>query len=269
MNKSKIFFSKTFFPKHEENRMQNEGNVIEARKLFINKRFNNLDFLLKSRYAWMNPYLKKDMKVVDIGCGAGLSKLYLSEDILLTDIIKNTWVDKVIDATDMDFEDDSVDIIIAFHTIHHFYNPAKFFNECERVLKKNGLILISDPNTSLMLRLILKLMRHEGFSYEVDVFNYNAICNDKTDPWSANCAIAELLFENEKKFNDFFKDLIIEDQKKVEFIIFPISGGVTTKIKMLELPNYILNFFNLIDKILIYFFPKIFPLTRNVVIRKI
>ena len=268
MNKSKIFFSKPFFPKHEENRMNNEGNVIKARNEFINKRFNNLDYLLKSRYEWMNSYLKPNMKIVDIGCGAGLAKLYLSENILLTDIIKNKWVDKIIDATDMDFEDESVDIIVAFHTIHHFYNPAKFFNECKRVLKKNGVILISDPNTSLMMRLILRLMRHEGFSYEADVFDYKSICNDKDDPWSANCAIAELLFENEVKFNNFFKGLIIEHQKKVEFTIFPFSGGVTTKIKMLELPNYILNFFNILDKILIYFFPKIFPLTRNVVIRK-
>jgi 2-polyprenyl-3-methyl-5-hydroxy-6-metoxy-1,4-benzoquinol methylase len=268
MIKKKIFFNNTFFPKHEENRMQNEGNVVESRKTFMNKRFNNLDYLLKSRYEWMKPYLKKDMKIVDIGCGAGLSKLYLSENILLTDIVENTWVDKVIDATDMNFEDESVDVIIAFHTIHHFYNPAKFFNECKRVLKKNGVILISDPNTSLMMRLILKLMRHEGFSYDVDVFDYKSICNDKSDPWSANCAIAELLFSNEKKFNDFFLGLNIEHQKKVEFTIFPFSGGVTTKIKMMELPNYILNVFNTLDKILIYLFPKIFPLTRNIVIRK-
>ena len=268
MCKNKIFFSKTFFPKHADNRMLNEGNLIDARKLFLSKRFNNLDYLLKSRFDWMNHYIKRNMKIVDIGCGAGFSKLYLSENILLTDLIKNTWVDKIIDATNMSFKDDSIDIIIASHTIHHFYNPAKFFKECRRVLKKNGVILISEVNTSLIMRLILKLMKHEGFSYEVDVFNYKSVCNDKDDPWSANCAIAELLFDNEKKFNEFFKGLTIEYQKKVEFSIFPLSGGVTSKIKIPELPTYILKFFNILDKILIYCFPKIFPLSRSVVIRK-
>ena len=143
------------------------------------------------------------MKIVEIGCGGGLSKLFLSENILLTDAVNNPWVEKFIDATNMDFEDSSIDVIIASHTIHHFYNPAKFFKESSRVLKKDGVILISEINTSLCMRVILKLMSHEGYSYDVDVFNYESICNDKNDLWSANCAVPQLLFDDESKFNNF------------------------------------------------------------------
>ena len=266
--KKKWFFSKTFFPKHKSNRMQNEGNLAESRRRFLSKRFNNLDFLLRKRYEWMNQYLKPKMKIIEIGCGSGLSKLFLSENVLLTDASNNPWVDKVIDGTNMDLKDSSIDVIIASHTIHHFYNPAKFFKECSRVLKEDGVILISEINTSLIMRMILKLMRHEGYSYEVDVFNYESICNDKNDLWSANCAIPELLFDDESKFNNFFPELKICYQNKTEFFIFPLSGGVVAKKNIIEIPSLIMKFFDFIDKFLIYFLPSIFALGRNVVIKK-
>jgi len=264
----KWFFSKTFFPKHEDNHMVNEGNLSESRSLFLRTRFNNLDFLLRKRYEWMNEYLKPKMKIVEIGCGGGLSKLFLSEDILLTDAANNDWVEKFIDATDMDFEDSSIDVIVASHTIHHFHNPAKFFKECSRVLTQNGIILISEINTSLSMRIILKLMRHEGYSYDVDVFNYQSICNDKDDLWSANCAIPQLLFEDEAKFNNFFPELKIHYQKKTEFSIFPLSGGVVSKKSIFEIPSLILTIFDYIDRLLIFFFPEIFAMGRKVVIKK-
>ena len=119
-----------------------------------------------------------------------------------------------------------------------------------------------------MMRLILYLMRHEGYSYAVDVFDYKTVCNDKKDPWSANCAIPELLFDNEKKFNDFFKNLKIEKQKFEEFLIFPLSGGVISKIKMIELPVFLLKIIDIFDKVLVSNFPSIFALGKKVVIRK-
>jgi len=118
------------------------------------------------------------------------------------------------------------------------------------------------------MRAILKLMKHEGYSYDVDVFNYQTICNDKTDLWSANCAIPELLFGNEEKFNSFFSRLEIESQQYTECFIFPLSGGVVSKKKIYEIPTWLLDFFNFIDTILIFCFPNIFAFGRKVVIRK-
>ena len=264
----KIFLSKAFSPKHNENKMENEGDLIKARNSFLNKRFNNVDYLLRKRYNWMNNYISPGMKVIEIGCGTGFSKLYIKEPITLTDTIKSPWVDKIVDATKMCIDDNSVDVIIVSHAIHHFYSPAQFFKECERTLKKNGLILISDTYTSLSMRTILNIMKHEGYNYDVEVFNYQTICNDKKDPWSANCAIPELLFDDEKKFNTFFKRLTITKHKNVEFLIFLLSGGVVSKIKMIELPYLFLRTINLLDKILVCLFPKIFALGKEIVIKK-
>jgi hypothetical protein len=53
---NKIILGGTYFFDHTENKMLSEGNVIEARQKFLSKRFNNLDFLLKNRYEWMNNF---------------------------------------------------------------------------------------------------------------------------------------------------------------------------------------------------------------------
>jgi SAM-dependent methyltransferase len=40
----------------------------------------------------------------------------------------------------------SVDCVISFETIEHVANPGQFLNECKRVLKPRGTLIISTPN---------------------------------------------------------------------------------------------------------------------------
>ena len=266
---NKLILGGTHFFNHSENKMLSEGDLSNARKIFISKRFNNLDFLLKHRYVWMNNFLKNSDVIIEIGCGAGFSKLYLNNKIIImTDVVKNEWVDKILDATKLDLEDNSIDAIIASHNIHHFSSPVKFFLECERVLRSGGYIIVQEINTSLLMRLLLKFMRHEGWSYQIDVFDENKIANDPTDPWSANCAIPELLFEQTNRFHEKFPNLKIIKNEKNEGFIFPLSGGVIAKKKLPELPTWLLRCIYILDKLLIKLFPNVFALGRSVVIQK-
>jgi len=248
--------------------MESEGSVALARQDFVDRRFRNLDYLLRSRYEWMNRYLEPENVIIEVGAGAGFSPLYLSQKSVLTDAANNPWIDKFIDATKMDIESESVDVLIASHNIHHFYSPHKFFKECERVLKDDGILLIQEINTSLLMRILLRLMCHEGWSYDVNVFDEHEIVNDSSDLWSANCAVPELLFSDVSKFEQTFPTLAIESNELCECLIFPISGGVISKTNMPELPAFILNGILLLDRILVKLFPSIFALGRRVVIRK-
>ena len=265
----KFFFPGPFRPHHSENKMQSEGDIAKSRQKFLTKRFNNLEFLLKKRFIWMNKFLKPKMKVIEIGSGSGFSKLYIKNKIILTDVAKKPWIDKKINAINMKIKTNSIDAIIVSNALHHFSSPAKFLDECDRVLKKNGVILINEPHTSFFMRLIMKIMKHEAYDYSVDVFDREIICNDKNDPWSSNCAVSELLFKNKKKFSEEFKKLTIVYQKYDEFIVFPLSGGVVSKINMIELPIWVLKCFDLLDKILITISPSFFALGRRIVIKKL
>ena len=74
--KNKITFKK------EQNRMKSVSSTIEARKSFFNSKSKNLDFLLHQRYEWMNKFIFKDDKGIDLGSGAGFSKFYIKNNIL-------------------------------------------------------------------------------------------------------------------------------------------------------------------------------------------
>ena len=265
----KVFMQGPYVPDHNSNRMKSEGSVSDARRSFLKTRFQNLDRLLMFRYGWMNEFLKPDSIIIEIVAGAGFSQLYLNQKVILTDAINNPWIEKVIDATKMDLADKSVDVIIASHNIHHFYSPHKFFDECKRVLKDDGLILIQEINSSLMMRFLLKLMRHEGWSYNVDVFDPDEVVNDKHDLWSANCAVPEMLFFDESRFEQVFASFKVTKNELCECLLFPLSGGVTAKTKVPRLPIGFLNFVSIVDRVLITFLPSIFALGRRVVLKKV
>ena len=161
----------TYFPQHCENRMAEDGNLANARASFISERKNNLDALLRQRFFWMNRFIEPNQFVVEVGAGAGFSQFYIQQKLHLTDAIKSDWIDTVADAMDLPFPDASVDVIIASHTIHHFASPMAFFDECARCLKPNGLVLIQEINTSFFMKILLRLMRHEGWSYTINVFD--------------------------------------------------------------------------------------------------
>ncbi len=43
-------------------------------------------------------------------------------------------------------EDDSIDLVLAGEIIEHLVAPIRFVRECNRVLKKGGMVVISTPN---------------------------------------------------------------------------------------------------------------------------
>jgi len=52
----------------------------------------------------------------------------------------------VIDGTNLNFKDSSFDVIISFETIEHIKHYDKFLSELKRVLKPNGVLIMSTPN---------------------------------------------------------------------------------------------------------------------------
>ena len=104
---------------------------------------------------------------------------------------------------DVKLKENSVDVFIASHTIHHFYH-LKNFSIIFKNFKTRWALIIQEINTSLLIRFLLRLMKHEGWNYDVNVFDENEILNNPNDLWSANCAIPEMLFEDEGKFKKNF-----------------------------------------------------------------
>ena len=249
--------------------MRHEGDVAGARKRFLEKRHRNLDALIRQRYTWMNSYIGANDKVVELGYGSGFSRLYLDQgNLLLTDYIKNDWVDLEVDAMNPPFEPGSVDVFICSHMVHHMAKPVTFFKKVHPMLRDGGRILIQELNTALLLRVLLRLMRHEGWSYDIDVFDETSVTNDPRDPWSANCAIPELLFRSSEQFERRVSGYSVVKNEFNECLLFPCSGGVIAKTSVPELPMVILDAVARLDKALVCALPAICALGRSVVLQK-
>lgn len=260
---------KTFFPSHQENRMKSEGDVQLAREIFFKTRPNNLNFLLQQRFLWMNEYLNGLDKVIEIGSGPAFSKEFIQNSNFKTsDVVKREWVDLEVDAFNMPFQKESLDALVCSHMIHHLAYPKIFFKKAHEVLKPGGLIVISEIYTSWLMRVLLWLMRHEGWSYEKNVFDERTVANEPGDPWSANCAIPQLLFSDVNKFEREIPGFKVIHKEMVEGFIFPLSGGVIAKRKVISLPVFVLKIVETVDRILIKFFPNVFSLGMRVVIQK-
>lgn len=261
-------------PKHSESLLKYEGDIIYAREYYEKYKPTNLTFLLKKRYEWMNQYIKKGDKVLEVGCGPGFAKEFLRKDckLLLTDFVNHPlphWIDQKIDALNTGFKDNTFDVLIASNMIHHVPYPKKFFIEMGRILKPNGFLLIQDVNLSTGLILILRSLKFEGWSYKADVFSVDKPCTDEKDLWSGNNAMINLLFDNREKFKNHIPFFEIKHHKYSEFFIFLLSGGVIAKAKTINLPYSILKLVDKVDEFLVFTAPKIFALQSKIVLVKL
>lgn len=260
---------KTFRSPARASRLKNATDVRSSREDYFKNRSPNLTYLLHQRYSWMNSFLNGREKVIEVGSGSGFAKEFIrNKNLKLTDVKKYEWIDLEVDALDTPFENETIDVVIATNMIHHLARPLAFLKEMARILKPNGYLLIHEVHNSLLMKIILIITRHEGWSYEDNVFDINTLSCDPDDPWSANCAVPFLLFHDPKKFETHLKEFKVLKNELCEGLIFPLSGGVTAKIKTFRLPLSLLKTVDRLDQILIKLWPDIFALGRRVVLQK-
>lgn len=111
------------------------------------------------RYAWIIEVIK-DKKVLDIACGEGYGSNLMSEfakEVVGVDLsskiidhaqnkyIKSNLSFLVGSASSIPFENDTFDVVVSYETLEHLYEHEEMISECHRVLKNNGILIISTP----------------------------------------------------------------------------------------------------------------------------
>ncbi len=263
-----MIFSKEFYPKRVK-----DCSIQKSRKKFKNQKNKNTFFLLQERFSWMKNYLKGKKIIIELGCGNGACKDILkNKKIILTDIQKYPWIEKKVDMTKLNLGKKflkKVDVFIINHALHHCPNPALSLKKMLIYLKKDGLILMNEPELSSSFKLVNFLLDDEAWSFKVDIFNSKKNIFKPNSPWDSNVAVAQLLFKNEKKFHFNFPNYKIIKNSLSEFSIFLNSGGVVQDTFHIPINKFIFNLMNFADKLLIWFLPSIFALNRRVVVKKI
>ena len=263
-------FNKVQFS-NEENRMKSIANTKIARELYYSSKSKNVRFLLDKRFSWMNNFINENDIGIEVGSGAGFSKDFIkNKNFKLTDLGNDGHLDfKNIDAQNTGFDNDSFNYVIASNMIHHIPFPIKFFQEMNRILKKDGKLIIFESYCSVVFQLATIIMKHEGFDFTLDVWDEKNPKSDEKNAWHGNIAVPHLIFDDKKNFEkNLGKYFKVNYEKLTECLIFLNSGGVTSKTKCIPMNSFFLNILHVIDKILVKIFPSIFCMGRRIVLIK-
>lgn len=139
--------------------------------------------------SMIRPYLKKDIVLVDAGCGQGKetvlnykNEVNTSYGVDISEIVKfnpTIHFPIIADVCNMPFSDSCVDMVVSQELIEHIERPEIFFQEVARILKSRGVFIFATPNllswksiisciTPYKLHKILNKQLH-GIN-EIDVF---------------------------------------------------------------------------------------------------
>ena len=230
------------------------------------KNNSNYKFLVEKRYNFIKSNIDKESISLEIGAGNSDLEKYLHDSSLIkSDIVYNKNNDLIFDCHKIPFKDNLFDNVVCLNCIHHFSNPIIALSEIIRVLKVNGKILIIEPNSSPILRLILKFFNHEDYNEQIDYFKIKNIL--KKEPNYGNNAIASLLFSENSKFFEIFNDVKLTSKNYTELLVFLNSSGVGVNMPYIPLPLKLLKFIDYFDKTLIRISKK-FALCQEIIIIK-
>ncbi len=218
----------------------------------INRRQAQIDLIEELlNWAEVNNLESSPQNIIDVGCGIGGSTLYLAQKfkatatgITLSPVqasrakqrteaagLGKTVQFQVADALNMPFEDDTFDLVWSLESGEHMPDKTKFLQECYRVLKPGGTLVMATwchrPTNSLAGELTKAEKRHLEDIYRVyclphviSLPEYQAIAltcgfqNLRSDDWSM--AVAP------------FWDVVIDSAFNLQAIIGLLHSGWNT-----------------------------------------
>lgn len=150
-----------------------------------NEKSKNNERLFNRPYKWQG--IKEDIKlinslgpnlVLDLGCGDNRYKS-LVDNLIGVDIAEKPEVDIVSDFTNLEFEDNSVDAIIAYGSINFGDEDliTQQLQEAKRVLKDKGIICFRGSTTT---RDFMYCWTEERCKYFTEKFNFKLVKKPKT-----------------------------------------------------------------------------------------
>lgn len=178
-----------------------------------------------------------------IELGAGIAPIRDSyPDVLATDVMGGSHLDRMLDAENMDLPDASVRVIYGQNCFHHFPHPDKFFAELDRVLAPGGGVILLEPYYGLFATFLFKrLFKTEGFDKSFPSWETPVV-----GPMNgANQALSYIVFVRDRaEFERKYPTLKIVHQELCRnHIKYLVSGGLNFKQLLPDWTRLLIEFF--------------------------
>lgn len=166
---------------------------------------------------------RQNLRILEIGAGSLSKSSNYFANVTLSDGSDTTKFGKehLILAEKLPFESEMFDAVIAKDTLHHFQNVQEALAQIHRVLKKDGVFVVSEPYWSLLGRFVFKFIHPERWNTRPhELLNYSS------NPFDANQAtllcLTKSKFKSLVQQNKFFLDVI----RPTYGLSYLISGGL-------------------------------------------
>src|SRR5437773_6078866 len=124
---------------------------------------------------------------IEIGGGIGNLRHWLS-NVVVTDIQFAPWLDCVADAQYLPFADGAAANIVMVDVLHHVEFPTVFFREAERVLRRDGRLIMVEPAITWGSTLFYRLLHQEPVRTSADPL-IEGVPDPHRGPYDSNQAI--------------------------------------------------------------------------------
>jgi len=164
--------------------------------------------------------------VVELGSGGGFIKDVMA-NVITSDILELSNVDKVFSAIDMPFKQASVDAFFMIDVLHHITDPRRFFTEALRCLKVGGKIVMIEPANTCWSRFIYKNFHHELFDTHA---KWELTAGTQGPLSQGNGALPWIIFKRDRQiFEKEFPALSIVSMRNHTPLRYLLSGGLTLR----------------------------------------
>jgi SAM-dependent methyltransferase len=186
---------------------------------------------------------------VEIGSGAGFAKEAIPK-IITSDVVAYPNIERIMDATRLDFPDQSLSSICMFGVLHHIPDTPAFFHEAIRCLKPGGRVFMVEPYAGWISTSVLRYLHHENFDLHVKSWKFES----KGPVSDANSALPTVIFERDRtRFSEEFKALSLIRFEPNMPLRYWLTGGLR---KWSLLPDWAYRYSQWLDKKLIQVSPR-------------
>lgn len=174
------------YQQEEIMRFMSQTYATEEGARYQKEEFNltaHYNYLIKSAMAEINFNCNRPLDILELGCGFGsatipilqlfpqsqliASELSLSMLVVLKGIVteraftQNYYLMQL-NAEELDFIPNSLDVVIGAAVLHHLFNPEKVIEKCSSILKSGGVAVFFEPfeaGTSILRLIYLSILR--------------------------------------------------------------------------------------------------------------